>query len=208
MPQDAAGLSADSKSSFMERRYDDTPLHLDFGSLGEVLAPAARYVIPAQVRKLLRADDDRVLVSYKHLLEYGERPGRRGIVDVFVQTLMVVTDTGFGSELLVPTRILRGRSAAFAHVALESVPSDAWGLTGITEMAKSQEVIFDLDVADSASYYRKKMTFFGSLLLQNNLFVLQRCFAHQTFRCTIKIMKKQDVLNKLSWCNEYCSRVL
>ena len=51
---------------FLERSFDDTPLHLSFGALTEELRPVARYVVPRGQRRLVGG---RALASYDVFFE-------------------------------------------------------------------------------------------------------------------------------------------
>ena len=45
--------SPENKYLFIERDFDDAPIHITFGALAETIAPFAKYVVPNQWRDLL-----------------------------------------------------------------------------------------------------------------------------------------------------------
>ena len=52
--QQAKASLADDPAAwlFIERCFDETPLHLDFGHLAEQIAPLARYFVPCRAQRL------------------------------------------------------------------------------------------------------------------------------------------------------------
>eukprot|EP00974_Lingulodinium_polyedra_P030638 2949479-Lingulodinium_polyedra.AAC.1 len=70
--------------AFVQRCWDETPVHLEFGNLAEVLAPYARYVVPPHLRAQF---GDRITAPASQLGAFGVKFGRHGIVDLLVQTI-------------------------------------------------------------------------------------------------------------------------
>eukprot|EP00959_Pyramimonas_sp_CCMP1952_P198214 4145986-Pyramimonas_sp.AAC.1 len=50
---ESALASSQTKFVFVERSYDDTPIHLTFGHLAEQLRPYVKYIVPGSHRRLI-----------------------------------------------------------------------------------------------------------------------------------------------------------
>ena len=87
------------------RSFDDTPTHVSFGYLAEVLTPAARYVLPNGIREA----GGTAVVDHAELLQLGVPPAQHGILASMATTLVVEFAEGDHAEVLVPPRIMYGK---------------------------------------------------------------------------------------------------
>ncbi len=104
-------LTSGSNALYIERSFDETPVHMDFGAMAELISPFARYIVPAQhVEKL----SGKTLCSYNELMLLGVAPSTHGVVDIGVHDVVVCVVGG--SERVKfsvghPPRIMLGKTA-------------------------------------------------------------------------------------------------
>ena len=77
----AATAVAESKARWLllQREFNETPVHVGFGHLAELIAPTARYAVPGEVAAML----GRPLCSYQECMLYGVPRTQHGVVDVW-----------------------------------------------------------------------------------------------------------------------------
>jgi hypothetical protein len=230
---------------FVQREFDETPLHVSFGGLAEEISPFARYLGPGgklvkfkewpeaasyaapssesrQKRRCPRQREDaalqcRVVVatvrasrqrwvgvwgSPQDLLTLGTRKADNGIADVMVQSINVQHGHGKTLQLLVPPRVMRGKTASHIFSALEGALDGDWSLATLQAQTAEGKLVLLVDVADSASANSKAMQFIGSSLgqgLGNDLILYwpQRCAIHQVFRGMVSILECLEVFKRL-----------
>ena len=130
--------------------------------------------------------------EYRDLVKFGIPPAQHGIVDMFAMHMMVEHAPGGKFEVVVPPRILLGKSAGFIYRALESALDWAWSLAALDSM--DVEVILLLDNADSASQMRKAMLWLGKHASAKTLHIANRCAVHQIFRCIVVVLERLKLI--------------
>ena len=84
--------SSSSRCILIERSFDDTPAHVNFGALAEIIAPFGRYVVPDRWRSSV----GKAFAEYKDMLNFGIPISQHGIVDLVAQH-MLVEGSGWGA---------------------------------------------------------------------------------------------------------------
>ena len=99
---------------FIQKCFDEAPAHLAFGLLPPKLAKVARFWVPEHLRE--SAFGGAQMAKLAELVNHGVKVGQHGVVDLFVQTVACKgPEQGF--EVLLPTRILAGKSAKYLFKA-------------------------------------------------------------------------------------------
>lgn len=107
MPSPSPG----SRWLFVQRCWDETPAHMDFGMLHDELAPCARFF----PYRMLCAPAWHVKAAIgcwraQPCWELGVgKCGKHGVVDLFAQTLQFAPSDSDAYALVVPTRVLKGK---------------------------------------------------------------------------------------------------
>ena len=190
----AKRLAAKPPWLYIERCFDETPVHLAFGDLTEVIAPAAMYYVPAGAHRDLLG---KPLCSFKESTTYGIKRGRHGIVDVMEMTVAVCFGQGQGMQLTSPPRIMAGKSANHVLAALDTVLGSQWSVEQLRSLASEVPLVLLTDVADSAAANRKALHVLSQELPKNVLHWAQRCSIHQMFRSIVTVLKRLSVMNPL-----------
>jgi len=178
---------------FMQRCFDETPAHLSFGLFAPELAPVARYKIPAKHRAQF---DGQATASLKDLEAVGAQVGRHGVVD-FVESATTVLACGEAFDILIPTRVLKGKKSQYTFQALDHSIGGHLSMADLIELVSSMSLILLVDTADAAGSNRKAMACIGSKLPDNILYVANKCVIHQVFRCIVAVLTKLQVMQSL-----------
>eukprot|EP00959_Pyramimonas_sp_CCMP1952_P134053 2804269-Pyramimonas_sp.AAC.1 len=67
---------------FLERAYDDTPVHLAFGLASDLLRPHVKFIVP---RHLRGGSGGAATVSYADALKLGLQTSQHGVMDIVNQ---------------------------------------------------------------------------------------------------------------------------
>eukprot|EP00959_Pyramimonas_sp_CCMP1952_P371885 7787567-Pyramimonas_sp.AAC.1 len=70
---------------FVERSFDDTPAHLSFGNMSEMLRPHVRYIVPRAHRGLV----GKAMASHSELCRFNLPRVQHGSMDIMSQNLIV-----------------------------------------------------------------------------------------------------------------------
>lgn len=144
-----------SSALFLQRCYDDTPAHVDFGSLAEAIAPFAKFVLPFNLAHRL----GKSLISWAEGLALGLPRSQHGVLDITAQTLELQVGGRPWVELMLLPRVMLGKTANHIFQSLESM---ADGLVSLDKLKQAPHGrVLCVDVADSAAPNRKQMHFTG-----------------------------------------------
>lgn len=184
-------VDSDDGYLFIERSFDDTPIDIPFGLLHEYLAPAARYVVPYKYREKL----GKAYASYQDVLDVGIPPRmRHGVVDVFQETVTIDVGQGVHVNLLVPPRVMLGKSAGYLVQALQTTLKSRLSTEALRPL---KSIVIMVLNGDSASQNRKAMFFIAQQLGANILVFPNRCAVHQLFRAVITVLERLDLVRPL-----------
>lgn len=183
--------AARSKYLFLERSWDDTPIHVSFGQLAEQIAPFAKYVVPG----LHRAGVGRSLVSYDDCMSRGIPMAQHGIADVFAEHVVMESSPGEAVKVLVPIRIMLGKTAGHIFNALQTTLRSSWSHDSLSQL--DRELILVVDSADSASANRKAVMYFGKHAPENALCFGNRCSVHQLQRCLFAVLERLKMTSNM-----------
>jgi hypothetical protein len=185
-------LQDHGKWMFLERGWDETPLHVDFGHLSEDIAPFARFFVSGNAAAYL----GKTLASWSDTLSLGLPRASHGVVEICVQTLTVQFGPGHGYSLPLPLRVMSGKTSNHVFEALQTLAGGKWDIEAL--LASPCELLLLIDLADSASSNRKCTAFVAEQLRGSKvLYWPQRCMIHQTFRGAVRVLKRFNVLKKL-----------
>ena len=178
-------------TTFIERCFDDTPLHMDFGHLSEQLSPLAKFVVPARFCNLV----GKTMASASEFLKYGIPHGQHGVVDFFAQVVTVQHARGQGFTLVLPARVMSGKKAAHIVEALETADGSSFSIQEIKKLGN--DLMLLVDVCDSASSNRKATCYIGLQTPANCLYWPMRCSVHQVFRAIVGVLERLGVMKQL-----------
>lgn len=167
--------------------------HLSFGELSEAIAPFARFFVPGQFRQRL----GKSLASWQQYVEAGLQPTSHGILDLFCMSVTCVPGVGDGFRLLLPVRVLAGKTAGYIGAAVCSAAGGLLSLSSIEQLAKSRKLVILYDVTDAASTNRKFLGALSTKLPQNVLHFSHKCGIHQAFRCIAAILERSGSIDRL-----------
>ena len=103
-----------------------------FGHLAEFLRPHARYVVPNKFRDTL----GKTLATQNEMLALGLPTSQHGVMDIFVQHMLVQYSTGQHLVLVAPPRVMLGKTAGHILNTIDSVLGSRWSLQRFAEMDK------------------------------------------------------------------------
>ena len=89
-------------------------VHVTFGHLAEFLRPHARYVVPNKFRDTL----GKTLATQNEMFALGLSTSQHGVMDIFVQHMLVQYSTGQHLVLVVPPRVMLGKPQAISSTRL------------------------------------------------------------------------------------------
>ena len=177
---------------YIERSFDDTPVHVDFGNLSEDLCPFVRFFVPHRHVGAV----GKTMVEYKEATLFGVPRHQHGIIDIMAQSVAVQCHGHRASELALPPRVMQGKTAAHVFQCMETMCDGKVGLDGILSLAPG--LLLLVDVADSASSNRKAMKVMGIKTAGTSiLYWPQRCSVHQCVRGVIRLLQKEENIQKL-----------
>lgn len=181
---------------YIERSFDDTPVHIEFGQLAEELAPVARFLVPPNLRQAAGA----ALASWSEACGLNLPKRAHGIVDVVVQTVTCANNPGSCFEMSMPPRVMTGKTVAHIVAATESALDGGWSIDSVAGLRNNiRRLVLLVDLADSAKSNRKAMEYVGSKLkgVDGVMYFAQRCSVHQLIRGVVRVLERFKVIQSL-----------
>ena len=172
---------------FIERSFDDTPAHLSFGQLAEVIAPIAKYAVPSRFKELA----GKSFAECKEVMVLGVPAAQHGVLDLFVEQITVEYGPGRKTHIMIPPRIMLGKKAGYVYNALQTTAGGAWSLEKLSAM--TDKFILMVHNGDSASSNRKAMLYIGKESPSHVLCVANRCLIHQLFRSISVVLNREQL---------------